>query len=563
MTVRLGINPDLKYSGDTISFVKGAFTPHAQRLYESSLLIDAYLRRPKQKLGTTALISGNSVYGTCDIVQIHGRGSQGGGGRLLKYIWDVDLVADVVDLNSLQQEDLDKLMELRSSLSNLPRHQNHITFPASHLLHGVVYNFSLTVENFLNMRSDPVYLSVTQTGRVIPVVTIAGSSVQTIKASELTLVLGKARLPKCAGTKSALLFFWEIDSVAVQLDSKTRESSRLYIHPGTLTGGHTYTLTLTVSVKRDPSAFAMHSVRFKVVSSPLIARILGGSRRIVSAHSDFVLDGSLSEDPDRETTSVAWYEWECEELNGASCFVRNHTNPNNDEYIRLNLPMARLVTIRNGTFDSGKTYLFRLKYFKGARQSSTEILVTVRAGNPPNVRLVTGNHRTKERTNRRIWLRGYIKTHSQDTLISFECVSDNTHGYIDVQKPGVLLTPYEVKRQRAGFHEIGIVFRENVLEEGVSYRFTLHAQNQDGAGSSEVTITINDAPSPGALTFEHENNTALVSDFLLSATNGWKNNEDVALLYNFGFVSPNDGEKRYLGENLLMHELLLFIYYCS
>ena len=394
-----------------------------------------------------------------------------------------------------------------------------------------------------------------------------GGNKQSVRVSRTTKIVAKARLPKCSSSgskknKLTLTFFWEIDSLNVKLDAKSRQSSRLYLSPGTLKGGNTYVLTLTVAIKEQPSLFATQSVIIQAIGTPLQARIRGGSKRVISLRDDLVLDGSVSRDPDREASANPWYEWTCQELSGAPCFIRNGTH--SDQYVRFQAPSSAsqgVLTVNNDTLEVNKTYKFIMDFYKGSRHASTETLVTIKAGNPPTVRIFSSfstKDKTKEDTSKRIVLRGYVRTHSRDTRIWLECAAGD-ESYIDVTAPGVLLTDHEILKRRAGFHRVGIVFAKNALQEGLSYRFILHAQNADGSGSSEVVITTNSPPSIGVLEAEYINNTALESEFTLSASTGWEDSvEDMPLLYTFGFISREgeEGKRQYLGVPLAEKEIV-------
>ena len=404
-----------------------------------------------------------------------------------------------------------------------------------------------------------------QISEIVPSVAIMGGNRQSVRVSRTTKIVAKARLPKCSSSSSdkksklTLSFFWEIDSMDVKLDDRSRKSSRLYLSPGTLKGGNTYVLTLTVSIKEQPSLFATQSVVIQAIGTPLQARIRGGSKRVISSRDDLVLDGSVSRDPDREDSATPWYEWTCQELNGAPCFVRNGTN--SDQFIRYQAPLSAsqgILTVKNDTLEVNKTYKFIMDYYKGSRHASTQTLVTIKAGNPPTVRIFSSSKDSaKEDASKRIALKGYVRAHSRNTRIWLDCaVGDES--YIDVTAPGVLLTDHEMVKRRAGFHRVGVVFARNALQEGLSYRFILHAENADGSGSSEVVITTNSPPSIGLLEAEYVNNTALESDFTLSASTGWEDSvEDTPLLYTFGFISPEEkGKKQYLGVPLAEKEIV-------
>ena len=541
MTVRIGSSQSLNFQSDTISIRAGSFSPRGQAITETFIAADTNLDAPQNKITPVAVLSGNTVYSFCDRVRLNGRKSTGHAGQRFKYNWYIEF-ASTVDNNTLSGSTYTQLVQLQTKL--IKTNKNWLNFEASELSSNIEYNVTLVVENFLQMESEPASLIIKQTTNIVPSVFILGGNRQKIKASKTNRIVGKARLPACSTKKLKLTFFWEIDSLDITLD-KTKEKSRLYIYPGTLRGGQTYTLTLTVSIADEPSLFATQFVVLEVIGTPLIAKIRGGSKRVVSVNDDFVLDGSLSRDLDREDTP-SWYEWECEEESGAACFTRTDKN-NPDDYTRYQVPPQASVTIQKDTFEANKNYKFTMNYYKGSRQASTSVSVFIKPGTPPIVRLFAGK-RVKESVDRLVKLRGFVRTRTQNTRVWFECENDLQRAYIDVQEPGVLLTPHEVTKKRAGFHRVGIVFNRNVLSEGVTYRFVLKAENTDGSGSSEVLLTTNGPPSVGVLEVEYVNKTALESDFVLSASTGWTDNEeDIPLLYNFGFLSPESARKQYLG----------------
>ena len=552
LTVRLGRNPGLSYTGDTISLSAGAFVTRGESVTEASLSMNVTLPVVAKKITPVAVISGNTVYSICDEVVIHGRGSTGHGGRTLKYIWDIQF-ASTVNLGTVSTADNDGLSVLRTKLSALSPTRNGIRFMASELASTLEYKVSLKVRNFLNEDSNLVELLIKLSSDILPTISIMGGNKQSLRVSKTSKVVGKARLPKCSTKKFSLSFFWEIDFLDVTLH-KSRQSPRLYIFPGTLKGGNTYVLTLTVSIKEQPSSFTTTSVTIEAISTPLRARIRGGSKRVLSVNDDFSLDGSVSRDSDRED-SIPWYDWECQEMSGAACFVRNVTNPV-EQYVRFQAPSLATLVVKNNSLAANKTYKFILNFHKGTRHASTSVTVSIKAGNPPVVRVFSTNN-VKEDISKRIALKGYVKTQSLDTRIWFVCADDVDNAFIDITEPGVLLTPSETTKRRVGFHRLGIVFASNVLTEGASYKFILYAENADGRGSSEVIIITNSSPTVGELEVVFENNTALESEFTLSAITGWEDSEeDMPLLYTFGFISPETGKKQFLGVPLSEKEMI-------
>ena len=529
-------------SNDRITLRKNVMKSRFQAVMEYTPETNISLIAPDVKLSPVAYISGQSVLGVCDRLILSGRKSSGSGGRRLKFYWGVDF-ADSVNETALHSNITSGLTSLKQKLASLSNRKNALFLKPEELETDVTYNFTLYVENYYLEISNNASHEVLRSSNYMPQLRILGGRRQTIKASRLSKIQSRARIPKCMTGKNDLNFEWEIDDTSVTLDEKSSSKSNLYLEPGTLSGDNIYTLTITVSLKADPLITASVSMEITVKSSPLVARIKGGRRRIVGNNEDIILDGSLSYDPDR-SDDEEWYDWECADEEGLSCFV---PVANTDgEYEELLMDSAKKVTINGGLLESDKIFNFTLSYQKGMRRNSKYTIVKIMKGRPPAVK-IKNQRKIKENVDKFVVVRGRVFSLVGNMRIWVECVDEDGFSYIDLSEENVLLTPVEVVGVGSGNRPVGMVFNKNVLDRGVSYKFIMYAEQSEGIGYSEIILTTNAPPTIGMLESDVENGVALETEFTLSAVEGWEDDaDDLPLLYNFGYYTLK-GKRRYLG----------------
>jgi hypothetical protein len=92
----------------------------------------------------------------------------------------------------------------------------------------------------------------------------------------------------------------------------------------------------------DQTLSSTKNIVLNVKSSPLVAKIRGGSYRVVGATGTLKLDGSKSVDPDK-SSDTQWYKWECSDSSGDPCYVPDPVNIGNQ--ILLVLPTTAKVIL--------------------------------------------------------------------------------------------------------------------------------------------------------------------------------------------------------------------------
>ena len=94
------------------------------------------------------------------------------------------------------------------------------------------------------------------------------------------MIKAQVRQSSCQSSMTLMQYQWEV-SPPVDHDIESQNVPRLFIPRGALTGGTTYTFTLTTSFVDDPAVFATASVDVAVESSELIVKIRGGGNRVI------------------------------------------------------------------------------------------------------------------------------------------------------------------------------------------------------------------------------------------------------------------------------------------
>lgn len=544
LVVKLGPGATVK-PGDPVTLLRNTIKSRYQQLFDYTPTTDAIVIAPREPLEVEAIISGTNRLGSCDKLILSGRQSKGAGGRPLEYNWDVEFSSNV-DANALNATEQSSVNVIKSLLSALPPYKDTLRYEPSALVlfDGIEYKFKLSVRNFLGISSSTVSHVVKRESKIFPEVTIPGDSTKKIKVNRLTRIETKARIPKCLGSaNNALSFLWEIDHGGVILDEKSIRKSNLYIYPGTLKGGQTYLLTLTVSLKSNPLIITTTTVTLHVYQDS-IPPIIKGGNRVVSSNQDVVLTGLSARDRYAKTDPNAWFEWECTDINGVPCFVVDPSNSN--QYIRYKLPTTAKVRIKNNTLESNKTYLFTLHYHRYGYFTKTSSKIRIIPSEPPSVTIFAQNI-LKVNIKKRLQFRGKIKSMTSPTRIWIECLYSNEYAYINISETGVLITPSEITRIKKGFSPFDVVLNRDVLAGGATYRFILKAESSEGLGYAEIILVTNAPPSTGILEVDVLNGTALATSFTFSALQGWEDDaDDYPLTYSFGYYISNT-KKHYLG----------------
>ncbi|XP_045065803.1 polycystin-1 isoform X2 [Coregonus clupeaformis] len=249
-----------------------------------------------------------------------------------------------------------------------------------------------------------------------------------------------------------------------------------------------YCLGFTVSLQGTPLHLHRTS-RLSVVHSSLVPIIRGGSHRLVPSHSDLILDGSESHDPDVDLGEEGElkYHWDFITENSTEWLSQDQDQLLGYNSSRLTVPSRKLQPDR--------VYLFTLTVQKEGRRpiSTTQsVAVSKVAVLPVSVECVSCST-----------LSSFRVSQSRPIVLSGCCDKCGSHvqyKWSVEDQNGVTLDLNEVTT--TGSLSPDLVVRPEVLQEGYNYTFTLNVTHPAGGrwGCASLTLLPNPPPHGGVCT---------------------------------------------------------------
>ncbi|KAL0984070.1 hypothetical protein UPYG_G00136680 [Umbra pygmaea] len=290
-----------------------------------------------------------------------------------------------------------------------------------------------------------------------------------------------------------------------------------------------YILIFTVSFQGSP-LHLNRATRIHVIHSSLVPIISGGSHRLVSSHSDLILDGSESYDPDgdQEDDGELKFLWDFITEDTTEVLSQDHVEGYN----------SRRCMVPSRELQPDRVYLFRLTVHKeGRRPVCTTQSVTVLdvAVLPVSVKCVSCST-----------LSSFRVSYSRPILLSGHC--DQCGGHVEYKwsakdQNGLTLDLNEVMISSQGLSP-DLVVRPGSLLEGCNYTFKLNVSHIAGGhwGSATLTLQPNSPPHRGVCTLTPGSgeNIRLLETVVTYNCSGWMDEDSEAsqLIYIFQ-VSPS------------------------
>ncbi|XP_076330560.1 uncharacterized protein LOC143236161 [Tachypleus tridentatus] len=332
-------------------------------------------------------------------------------------------------------------------------------------------------------------------------------------------------------TTSGLQFIWSISPQIVDLSGFS--GNTVIVPKGYLRFGSTYNLTVNVSVSSDKSQWNALSHSLGVKKSNLQA-VVSSSYLVVGDQTSFKLDGALSFDPSNGAGDLQLL-WSCTDqmTTDTSCFEASM------------LVNEQILTVPAGLLPP-KTYVITLRASKDTRNAESQTAVSVRRGELPVI-FVKKLKPDRINPSERLIVESYVTSRPNVTLrwevvrereyalapfggVTTSVLSRNYNSKL-VDRPFPLLIPAENDRWTG-------------LLGGALYKFRLIANPMDGGepGYADVVIETNNPPIKGMLKVAPPSGTALKTEFIMDATEGWRDSpEDYSLTYTFSYrLSTND-----------------------
>lgn len=264
----------------------------------TSELRTSRISAPSYAVAPTVIVTAPSSLGSCLNLTIDAAGSYGNGGRLYSSVqWSVTVATLSTDAARSSAAFLESYLNKQSDLHQV---QRLISVLRSSLT-PAVYTVSLTLTNYLGLRSSSTIDIDVISDLMKPSVHLIGGKYQTILASLPLSIRSDASVSGCA-TSMTLKYSWtvQLNGVSTGLSSVSPDPTTFSLPSYTLSAEKTYSVMLTVAAGTSSSSA---TVNIYIPHGLVTAAVLGGDTRSVSIDSDLLLDASISTDADVSPTA--------------------------------------------------------------------------------------------------------------------------------------------------------------------------------------------------------------------------------------------------------------------
>ena len=500
LRVVLGTSPSLQPL-DPVSIKPGTIMTYRRNSLKASG--SQPIQLPPSYAPPVPIIVGPSSIGPCDSLTLDASSSPGGGGRPLAFTWGLVIGSPGRDA-------------IMSTLVALPASTSTLKLSNASLEVGS-FEFIVTTRNFLGQSSTATF-KVKKSTYPMPAVSIYGPG--TARRSDRISLRASVQAPAngCNGIPlTSDSFLWSQDQGPKLLAwpewELTRASPTLVIPPRVLSAGQTYAFSVSVAGVR---AAAVKSV--EVVSSGLIAAVIGGNNRTASPNTALVFDASPSLDPDEDTSPMS-YTWSCVGPGGAECFR------DTSGILLANTPK---MTLPAGTLLPLQEYIVTVTVSKdpGPRRSTVSIDVVTTAVPTSGVGIqINGGVSRKVSTDKRLVLLGNI-TRSDG-------VSPCSNG-VRTFLWSIAGGDADLGRRSTPLTASNLVLLPGTLVSGQEFAIQLRAACPgESEGRARIRIVANSPPTGGATSVSPTSGQSLATLFRVQTSQWADDAEDLPLSYLF------------------------------
>jgi hypothetical protein len=457
-----------------------------------------------------SLVVSSARLSVCSDLLLDASASSGSGGRALKYNFTVSPLSI-----GIQLQNITSALEA-ANLNNLGEGSFKVQIPSPFIPKASHFVVSLQATNFLGL-SDHTSKLITTLNTLAPLLNIQGSNPQFVTRSASFRLVATATLPavSCVAStlpNSKMTFLWsEISGKYAGALSGTSKNPKMLIIPAnSLTAGESYSFRVTCLLTDSPEINNTAVVDVHVSYQDLIAHIEGGAVRQAGIEVSFVIDGSLSSDPDEARGGLS-YSWSCD-------------GPDVDSCAKLTIPTynATLV-VSAGILPLGQ-YTFTLIVMKGWRNATASSVINVVAGSPPTIYILPLSQSKYSHDD------GFVQVGSR-VVSKLLSTTEWSVSSSDVASPFVVDGYFASKT--VSLYSIICVAS---LTLGNTYSVQLSATDSAGSKSySTIELSMNQPPSSGSVLVFPTFGFALDTSFSFTAPQ-WVDN-DLPLYYSFGTFS--------------------------
>jgi hypothetical protein len=433
------------------------------------------------------LIAGQENYNPCVPLELDARLSTGGGGRPMAFQWALltptGTNAALAALKAFVAAQTGARFVVPTSL------RNQLAASAR----GRSLQFTAVARNHFGVASGApaTFESKIEFDVAAPQVRVLPPAARVFRGRELKLVAdvvdttrAECQDPLVPQDRS-LDFTWRQVRGPV-FDMGVTTIKTLYIAPGVLLPGEAYEFEVEAAYASRPGLASVAHVTLDVASSPLVAVIAGGDRRVpLVGGRALALDASDSFDPD-ETGRALAYAWtivddETDQPLLGSVDSATLLNAGTNGQARVSVPANKL---RAGVYRA--TVTVTQPGDPANRQATAAVVLTIVDAAGPVVRIagpVGGLFSPAER----LVLRGVVDADARDGPVALRWQA--VGGLFDLEQ--------NRSRLATTSRDVNLVVLPGTFGAGQSYVFRLEATNDGGSGFAELRVTANARPNAG------------------------------------------------------------------
>jgi sugar lactone lactonase YvrE len=405
-------------------------------------------------------------------------------------------------------------------------------------------NYSVTVKmcNFQGgCNSDQRKLRVV--ADLVPTVFILGSNKREITRSQSLLLISSVQRMSCNDSVlniNALKYSWRVSTSNGKEEiakSTSKDPSRYLLPSYSLSSNQTYVVTLIVSYL---NVSASTSVRINVKIGSVKAIINGNTEQMMRIGDVFRVDGSQSNDEDKEnlkgTSAGLLFTWSCGPVSGTSSFTSCSRLFNQELFqAGVHSPVLALKANESAVNSKVKITLFVTEPVS-MRSDSTNILLSVLPSLFPIITLSSGTALSKGNQinpSQSLQLKANINFTTTGIRGNLTWLSSNSLNLSSVSTTPVSRS---VVTSLPLTMTVYLSLPSNSLLAGRSYSFGLRCQLENNIRLTNfITVAVNTPPSSGKFEVSPSSGTAYLEFFVLTCSK-WID-LDLPLSYQFSFLS--------------------------
>ena len=497
---------------------------------------------PDSPVRPTVVVIAPSRLGSCSNLVMDLTSSTGNGGRSWSS-YSVEVAKDPMydDLQSSNRSELQRFFD--SQYQMLPP----TAAPYSLLTSNRVYSFKVALCNYLGTCSQSAkYVEVASS--IVPVVTIPGLSLRTMKRSSVLSIGSKGSISRCDETSTAVAisYTWTISrgDTVLSLSSTSKDPSKLVLPAYSLQANALY--TVAVSATADGQT-AQSSTQVYVTLGDLIAVVKGGTTsRTVRVGESLSLDASASMDEDLQgvvgTAAGLSFAWSCTQLQPS--LVSSCSGIFDDARFALSANSSVADLKVNSEASAGSVAQLELLISSGSRTTTSTITITIVSPISPTLTLLANAKSGRMNANQNLQLTGTV---SLPSSLSGNITWSLDESDADVSLSAVSLSPLSVPVTARTESDplfstmrsltLYLSIRSNKLTVGSSYSFFLACSVGSATTKTNVQVTVNSPPTPGVFTVSPSEGFELQDTYTFLASRF--QDTDLPLMYEYKYYSSS------------------------